>query len=676
MNSFLKVAVMLTAYDQMSRTIRDAVNKSKKELNDLKSHATNMFAQGFGLMGAGQAGFGVIGKTISDFEQLEDSAKSLKSAMMQDGGILNAAEFAKMNKLAEELGNRMPGNTADFNNMFTVMKNQGVPVIDILNGQGEAAASLAVALKLPYEEAGKMAAKLKEATGVGSKEMIDFMDVIARTANLGVDATEMQYSFARSAGTLKLMNIQGLEASKSLSAVYAMLIRTGASGETVGTGMSAVFNSMMNSDKMEKLNAATSKFGISMDFVDKKTGQFKGIENMMVQFEKMKNLNSADRAGIVQAFLGPGADANFMNTLINQGVAGFNKTTEAMSKQAKLQDKVNEQLSSLKNRKEAMIGTIQNMSAALGATLAPALGKIFDLIGKLAAKIQEFVSHNPRIAKLIMLLVAFTSAALMIAGVIRIVQGIIAVFKVLNIVMAMNPFILLAMVAISAVALIITFWDDIKAFFIHLWEKLKAIFIQAAKDITFILAHLNPYTLIYIYWDQISAFFLRVWNRVKGVFSTFINWVKNIGKPFFDAGRNIAVSIWNGIKSMANKPIEAIQDIVKSMRDYLPFSPAKRGPFKDLHRIKIVETIAASMKANPLIQSMQGIIGQALGVKTGGGFAGSSGSGGGIQITYAPVIHIGAGASKEDFLNMLKEHKTDLERFLNDLQARKKARKF
>ena len=131
------------------------------------------------------------------------------------------------------------------------------------------------------------------------------MDTIARTSNLGVQADEMQYAFSRSAGALKLMGIQGLEASKSISAVYATLIRTGASGETVGTGMQAILNTFMNVDKMKVFNAEAAKLGVQMEFVDKKTGQFKGVENMIAQFDKLRQFNPQQRASLVQALLGP-----------------------------------------------------------------------------------------------------------------------------------------------------------------------------------------------------------------------------------------------------------------------------------------------------------------------------------------------------------------------------------
>jgi TP901 family phage tail tape measure protein len=675
MNSLLKIAVMLTAYDQMSREVRSAVNKSKKELSDLKAHATAQFAQGFGLMGAGATGFAAVGKTVAAYADLEDAALSLKSVMMQDGGIIDPELFEKTTKLAEGLGDKLPGTTMDFYNMFSTMIRAGIPAKNIVDGVGVSAANLAVALKLPYEEAGKLAAKLKEATGIADNEMLQFMDTIARTNQVGVEASEMQFAFSRSAGALRNMRIQGLEASKSISAVYAMLIKSGASGETVGTGMTAVLNSFMNAEKMDALNQAAGKFGITMDFVDKKTGEFKGVENMMVQFDKLKGLNSSQRAGIIQAFLGPGADANFMTILASKGVEGYNQMTKAMSTQATLNDKVQMQLGGLKNKWEAATGTFVNLLASLGEKVAPALGEVVDMLGAAAAATRQFVDNNPRLAKFIVLLATFVSAALMLAGVIKIIQGVVAIFKVLNLVMAMNPFILIALAVVVVAALIFTYWDKIKIFFINLWEAIKAGFFKAIQWIKILLmAVFVPWLLIYQHWDKLKPYFLKLWSKVKEIFTGFVGWVKNIGVEFFNAGRNIATQIWQGIKAMAHKPVEAVKDMVQKCRDLLPFSPAKTGPFKDLHKIKIVETIAASIKASPMVQAMSRVVAQAVGVPA----PVSSGSsvGGGITLHYAPVVNIGAGANKADFMAILQEHKDEILRLLNTAAANKARTKF
>ena len=49
----------------------------------------------------------------------------------------------------------------------------------------------------------------------------------------------------------------------------------------------------------------------------------------------------------------------------------------------------------------------------------------------------------------------------------------------------------------------------------------------------------------------------------------------------------------------------AIEDVVKKMRAYLPFSPAKTGPFRDLHRVRIIETIAQSIRPESAVRAMR-----------------------------------------------------------------------
>jgi len=663
---------MLTAYDAMSREVQSAVGKSKKELKDLQDYSQKMFAQGLGLAGAGAAGFTFLGKATKDFADLQEGALDLRSTMTGDGGIFNEKQFEKINALATQLGNKLPGTTSDFHAMFTAMINGGLNAENILSGVGESAAFLAIQLKMPYDEAGKFAAKMKEATGVADSEMMAFLDTIARTKQVGVDAQEMQYAFARSTGALKLMGIQGLEASKAMATVDAMLIKSGQSGETIGTGMTSMFKAMLNPDAMNKLNAASKEFGFTMEFMDKKTGKFLGLENMMAQFDKMKNLTAEQKNLISSSFLGAGADSNFMNILADKGSAGFNSMSAAMAGQATLADKIGIKTAGLNSQYEAFQGTVTNIFASMGKTMEPTLTRLIKLMNWLAVGIQNFVSMHPRITQLALTMTAFVSAALMIAGVVRIVQGIIAVMKVLNIVMAMNPFILIAAAAILAISLIIVYWEPIKAFFIKLWGNLKASFNAFVSDMTKVFKFLfAPQILIYKNWDKIISYFIKLWAGVKNIFSSVGDWISSIvGPKMFNAGVNIIKSIAKGIWSVATFPVDVLKKVVSNMRDLLPFSPAKTGPFKDLHKIKIIETIASSIKGAPLVKAMSNVAGSAINAMTGKAPSLSSASGGGYHINYAPVIHIGAGANKEDFMNMLKEHSADIVRMMDRAKAK------
>jgi TP901 family phage tail tape measure protein len=70
------------------------------------------------------------------------------------------------------------------------------------------------------------------------------------------------------------------------------------------------------------------------------------------------------------------------------------------------------------------------------------------------------------------------------------------------------------------------------------------------------------------------------------------------------AGANIIDSLYQGMMSKISKPIEAIKGIAQRIRNFLPFSPAREGPFKDLHRIRIIETIAETIKPAPMLTAM------------------------------------------------------------------------
>ena len=653
--------------------------------------------------------------------------------------------------------------------MMSVLIKQGVTEQTIINGVGKSAAYLAVALKLPYEEGAKMAAKLKEASGVANEDFLQFMDTIARTSNLGVEAGEMQYAFSRSAGALKLMGIQGLEASKAISAVYATLIRTGASGETVGTGMQAILNTFMNADKMKVFNAEAAKLGVNMEFVDKKTGQFKGVENMIAQFDKLKQFNPQQRANLVQALLGPGQDASFMNTLIDKGISGYNDMIASMSSQATLEQKVEAQLSTLKQLWEAATGTFTNTLAAFGETIAPELKRLTESFGKLSESLSGFIKNHPGLAKIIGLgIMGFTAIAgavgaagfavgaaakffsfgagglklimqsglwaakslswlsfvmryQFVTSVVPALSKIGTAFKALWAIMAANPWVLIAAAAIAAAILIYKNWDKIVAWFTKIWEYIKMYALQAWEWLKKMFLNYTPHGLIIKHWDKISAwfsglweriksltsqawqwlkkmflnytphgliikhwgsiveFFGGLWDKVKGVFRGFIDWLKGLGSIFVKAGANIMTSIWEGIKSMASKPIQAMQDVVKKIREFLPFSPAKRGPLMDLHRVKIVETIAQAIKPAPLVKAMQVTTAAAVMATTPVNSMSSNNIGGGsVSIVYNPTITIGAGSSqdKQAFVDLLKQHKDDIARIVTDVNDRNNRKKF
>src|SRR5690606_5922635 len=103
----------------------------------------------------------------------------------------------------------------------------------------------------------------------------------------------------------------------------------------------------------------------------------------------------------------------------------------------------------------------------------------------------------------------------------------------------------------------------------------------------------------------------NVFNSFKGIVSTAFNGVRNAVRNgmtgalsiikgmfsvFKDAGKNIVKSIADGIKGAIGMVTDAIGNVTKKIRDFLPFSPAKEGPLRDIMNVKIAESIAEAIR--------------------------------------------------------------------------------
>lgn len=78
---------------------------------------------------------------------------------------------------------------------------------------------------------------------------------------------------------------------------------------------------------------------------------------------------------------------------------------------------------------------------------------------------------------------------------------------------------------------------------------------------------------------------------------------------FFSAGENIVTSIADGIKSAFSKVTGAMSDLTSKIRDFLPFSPAKEGPLRDIMKTNIAGSIAETIERdeNKAVKSMFGL---------------------------------------------------------------------
>ncbi|PZU89120.1 MAG: hypothetical protein DI527_16440 [Chelatococcus sp.] len=154
---------------------------------------------------------------------------------------------------------------------------------------------------------------------------------------------------------------------------------------------------------------------------------------------------------------------------------------------------------------------------------------------------------------------------------------------------------------------------------------------------------------------------------------------------FHAQGVAMMETLAEGIRAGAASAIGAVREVTQAMRDHLPHSPAKVGPLSDLDRVRFSETLAAAIRPDPAVSAVRAVAAGMLGaLPASGAMAVGSGDvpaisrpvGGGASVTYAPVIHIGAGADPAEFRAQLEQHKHELVKLLEEAQARRSDLRF
>lgn len=109
-------------------------------------------------------------------------------------------------------------------------------------------------------------------------------------------------------------------------------------------------------------------------------------------------------------------------------------------------------------------------------------------------------------------------------------------------------------------------------------------------------------------WEQVSAFLTSIWagvvsnitmgvENIKNAIGAIPEWIQGKLASFGESGKKVIETFVGGVKSVANQPVEAIKAIFEKVRQMLPFSDAKEGPFSHLtlNGRRIMETVTTGI---------------------------------------------------------------------------------
>lgn len=542
---------------EKQRLAYEKLQNAQNKAAAAKSQMTEAGMRAVGMMytarGIADTTRNVLSAPVKAYADTETASTDLRAAMMDNTGKVSA-QYKDIDNLATRLGDRLPGTTADFKNLMTMLIRQGMSAQAVLGGTGEAAALLAVQLKKSPEAAAEMAAKLQDATRGTEKEMLAIMDQVQRLYYAGTDDSNILGAFSKLSPALDTLKIKGESAMKMMSPLVGMLDQAGLSGESAGNAMRKVFTRMMDTKKIDKVTKGT---GISLDFTNG-AGEFGGLDKMYEQLAKLKAVNTEQRLKILQGIFGDDAETlQALNTMIEKGKAGYEEFAKKMEAQASLNQRVNDQLGTLTNLWDAASGTFTNFLAKMGESIAPELKELTKWIGGINEKLSNWAAQNPETANTIMKIVAAVGIFLtVVTGIGAAISAVLvpialakfsffSLFGVFSggggaistiigwlgrlgmallgfgakamVFLVTNPF-GWAILAVTAIVLLWRNWETVKSALIAGWEWIKKVFQQNPLLAAF-TGPIGWLIALLANWNKVKAALISGWEWIKKTFS-------------------------------------------------------------------------------------------------------------------------------------------------------------
>ena len=400
----------LTGALKQAKAQSDLLKKSLMAHQEAKAYRSGVVAD---MRGTAMTGAAIATPIIGAVKVFMDQDKAMtdaKMAYMNKDGV--SPVFADITKKAIELGDALPGTTADFLGVSRVLKEQGLSDNIIKNGALESASKLNVLLGTSQEFGAEFVAKLVEARGLRDEELGAAADIVQRARfAFGMKPEDMKDTMKYDAAMMSSLGIRGQDNLTKNFALQGILATNGIEGAQAGNVLKNLLlrtnegvTGVMSATKGNKAVARQQieQSGVKFEFFDA-NGKFKGLREMTAEFEKLK---------IIKDKLGEQAAMNVANEIFgsenvsaamifaDKGTKGFDEAVQKMAEQASMQQRLEEQSKSLSIIWEGLTGTATNLAASFGSIFGPDLSAGFKSANSFISNtLKPWVENNKGLIK-------------------------------------------------------------------------------------------------------------------------------------------------------------------------------------------------------------------------------------------------------------------------------------
>ncbi len=621
------------------------LNESVKNTARLREFGANAALIGGGIAAVGGAGLLVLSSFVKASGAMQSEMTHVQTSM--NDGAATVAHLTQAKEAAEK------ASTASGISAIQEAAAYYMARSEMLN-HTQALAAMNVASKLAIATTANLADAQAAAEPVATTLVTIYQnfgdktrDANSQIAGFGNTLAKLQTQYAfRDISQLTYAMQYASPAAKSMgvsfndaSAALVLLSRNGLHGAEAGTAFEELINKFAEGGKIAQFAVKNAAGGLDVGASLAKVAQYtKGLDAYNtglalhgLGFSQRSIQGVALMLGNIKEYRGIVADLNNSKGALDQA---FN------TRQAGWDVQVGRLTASWEVFKET-----------IGDALLGPLGNIANALRIVVDQATEIAKAHPEFVKFAVISTAIGAALMTAAGSTLVFLGAVS---------------MVASFVPAAIAMVTGAVGVLTAAFGAL-----SIATIAFNPIAWVAGAAAAAALIYEYWGSIKSFFT------------------NLVPEFFEAGANLIEAIAKGILSKLASAGHAIAHVAEVIASYIPHSPAKEGPLRNLHRVRIVETIAETMRPGPALAAIKNVAravavaapialapmalaapaiaasaaSRAIPAAPAARYAAASRQ---IVINYSPTIHLPPGTSADEFSAELRKHARELVKLIRD----------
>ena len=677
MQRALEVAVILSATDRMTRVVNTATANVVSKLQKMENASRKVSERSLSVArDAGAVGLAVGAALAIPIKQAAEFETGMANVRKVVDGLADPAALNAFSQQILALSREIPLPINQLQELVAAGGRMGIPRDQLIQYTREVA-KMAMAFDAAPGEIGEQMGKLATVFNIPISEIGRLGDAINylddNTTARGTDIIDVM---RRVGGTAQQVGL----AAPNVAALAATFLSLGSSAEVSATASNALIRELAIAEQQPaRFQRGLAALGVSAAELQKNMA-INPQNTILDVLNRINALPAQKKVGVTTQLFGKEYGDDIAR--LSGGIASYRKQLELLN-DPKLSGSMQREFAIRQQTANAQMQIFQNnireVGIEFGTTLLPMLNDAIKALRPIIMDVSRWIRENQKlVAGIGAALAVFAGFSLALSGVMAVVGGVaravevgmfvfqnlskgvglvVKVFNILRLVVLANPVLAIITAIGLAVFIIYKNWNTIGPWFAKLWEGVKKIFWKLWEWLKYFFLNFTLYGLIIKHWGDITK----------------------IASRFYNAGVGIVKALWNGIKSLAMKPVEAIRDVVTKMREYLPFSPAKVGPFKDLHKVKIVQTIAQAITPAPLTRAMGAVARAAADVLAPTPAMQTAGGGGGITVNFQPNITWQGGVTeqnKTDLLAMLRQYEGELVKMVENAMDRKQRAKY